>query len=251
VAKAKVEPKKVVKKVVAPKVSPKVAPKVVPKVAAKVVSPAVVKAAATPPAAVAKAEPAAKGMVVPKPAPRPVAPKLTPRPTPKPKPVPVEVVFKTQGVRLAIHGLLPMTDRPAKERGYPNGYVPTDAEKPYMNVQQLAYFRDLLLTQRAEMLVDNQQTLNDLKEFSTIESDLADQATIEYEQTLELRNRDRARKLVAKIDEALERIKAGEFGFCEETGDPIGIGRLLARPTTTLSIEAKRRQEKKEVSYVG
>jgi DnaK suppressor protein len=120
-----------------------------------------------------------------------------------------------------------------------------------MNTKQLAYFRDLLLTWREELEKGNLDTVADLREHSSIEADLADQATIEYEQTLELKSRDRARKLISKIDEALDRIRDGSFGFCEETGDPIGIGRLLARPIATLSIEAKRRQEKKEVSYAG
>ncbi|RYG61660.1 MAG: RNA polymerase-binding protein DksA [Alphaproteobacteria bacterium] len=139
---------------------------------------------------------------------------------------------------------------PAKERGYPDKYVPTDKED-YMNTKQLAYFRDLLLVWRKELEQGNLSTMHDLRENSAIEADLTDQATIEYEQTLELRNRDRARKLISKIDEALDRIRDGDFGFCQETGDPIGIGRLLARPIATLSIEAKRRQEKKEVSYAG
>jgi DnaK suppressor protein len=152
--------------------------------------------------------------------------------------------------KLAIENMEPMTDKPAKERGYPDKYVPTDKEE-YMNAKQLAYFRDLLLTQRQELVAGNLSTMHDLRENSAIESDLTDQATIEYEQTLELRNRDRARKLISKIDEALDRIRDGEFGYCQETGDPIGIGRLLARPIATLSIEAKRRQEKKEVSYAG
>jgi DnaK suppressor protein len=152
--------------------------------------------------------------------------------------------------KLVIDSLEPLTDRPTKERGYPDKYVPTDKED-YMNTKQLAYFRDLLLVWRKELEAGNINTMHDLKENSTIEADMTDQATIEYEQTLELRNRDRARKLIGKIDEALERIRDGEFGFCQETGDPIGIGRLLARPIATLSIEAKRRQEKKEVSYAG
>ncbi|PZP38681.1 MAG: RNA polymerase-binding protein DksA [Pseudomonas fluorescens] len=143
-----------------------------------------------------------------------------------------------------------MTDKPAKERGYPDKYVPTDKEE-YMGAKQLAYFRDLLLVWRKELEQGNLSTMHDLRENSAIESDLTDQATIEYEQTLELRNRDRARKLISKIDEALDRIREGEFGYCQETGDPIGIGRLMARPIATLSIEAKRRQEKKEVSYAG
>lgn len=152
--------------------------------------------------------------------------------------------------KLAIDGLEPLTDKPAKERGYPDNYAPTDKEE-YMNAKQLAYFRDLLLVWRKELEEGNLSTMHDLRENSAIEADLTDQATIEYEQTLELRNRDRARKLISKIDEAIERIRDGEFGFCQETGDPIGIGRLLARPIATLSIEAKRRQEKKEVSYAG
>jgi DnaK suppressor protein len=120
-----------------------------------------------------------------------------------------------------------------------------------MSTKQLAYFRDLLLIWRKELEAGNLSTMHDLKENSAIEADMTDQATLEYEQTLELRNRDRARKLIAKIDEALDRIRDGEFGYCQETGDPIGIGRLMARPIATLSIEAKRRQEKKEVSYAG
>lgn len=152
--------------------------------------------------------------------------------------------------KLVIDSLEPLTDRPAKERGYPDKYVPTEKED-YMNAKQLAYFRDLLLVWRKELEAGNLSTMHDLRENSAIEADLTDQATIEYEQTLELRNRDRARKLISKIDEAIERIRDGEFGFCQETGDPIGIGRLMARPIATLSIEAKRRQEKKEVSYAG
>lgn len=152
--------------------------------------------------------------------------------------------------KLVIDSLEPLTDRPAKERGYPDKYVPTDKEE-YMNAKQLAYFRDLLLVWRKELEAGNLSTMHDLRENSAIEADLTDQATIEYEQTLELRNRDRARKLISKIDEAIDRIRDGEFGYCQETGDPIGIGRLMARPIATLSIEAKRRQEKKEVSYAG
>jgi DnaK suppressor protein len=152
--------------------------------------------------------------------------------------------------KLAIKSLKPLVDKGVRERGYPDGYKPT-LKEDYMNTKQLAYFRDLLLTWREELEKGNLDTVADLREHSSIEADLADQATIEYEQTLELKSRDRARKLISKIDEALDRIRDGSFGFCEETGDPIGIGRLLARPIATLSIEAKRRQEKKEVSYAG
>ncbi|MDE0723735.1 MAG: RNA polymerase-binding protein DksA [Alphaproteobacteria bacterium] len=136
------------------------------------------------------------------------------------------------------------------ERGYPEGYKPTDDEE-YMGPQQSAFFRDMLLTWRDELLKESQETMRELKNNSAIESDLNDQASLEYEQTLELRTRDRERKLINKIDEALERIEEGEFGYCEETGDPIGLGRLMARPIATLCIEAKRRQEKKESGYAG
>jgi len=133
---------------------------------------------------------------------------------------------------------------------YPKGYVPNDAEE-YMSAQQLAYFRDILLEWRRQLEEESLETVKELQENSAIMSDLNDQASIEYEQTLELRTRDRERKLIQKIDEALERIVEGEFGYCEETGDPIGIPRLLARPIATLCIEAKRIQEKKENQYAG
>jgi len=151
---------------------------------------------------------------------------------------------------LSITDFKPLTDAPAKERGYPDNFTPSDKEE-YMCAQHLAYFRDLILTWRQDLERENQGTMVDLQENSTIESDPNDQASLEYEQTLELRTRDRGRKLVRKIDEALDRIREGDFGYCEETGDPIGIKRLLARPITTLSIEAKTRQEQKETGYAG
>jgi len=137
-----------------------------------------------------------------------------------------------------------------KKLEYPEGYEPS-ADEEFMNDMQKAFFRNKLLTWREELIKESQATVKDLQEFSSIESDPNDQATIEYEQTIELRTRDRERKLVTKIDEALERIKTGDYGYCEETGDPIGILRLLARPTATLCIEAKRRQEQKETGYAG
>lgn len=133
-------------------------------------------------------------------------------------------------------------------KGFPEGYAPTEDEE-YMNPQQLAYFKDLLLTWRHELEKEGLETVRDLQEHSAIQADPNDQATIEYEQAVELRTRDRERKLINKINEALERIDEGDFGFCEETGDPIGIKRLLARPIATLCIEAKLRQERKEVGY--
>jgi DnaK suppressor protein len=152
--------------------------------------------------------------------------------------------------KLDITDLTPKSGLPAKERGYPDNYQPAEKEE-YMSLKQLAFFRDLLLTWREELSRDSQATVQDLQEHSSIEADPNDQASLEYEQSLELRTRDRERKLINKIDEALDRIRDGSFGYCEETGDPIGIKRLLARPIATLSIEAKRRQEQKETGYAG
>lgn len=152
--------------------------------------------------------------------------------------------------KLEIPSLQPLTEETVKKRGYPDKYKPTEKE-PYMSKAMLAYFRDILLTQRQELMAGNYDAVDDLRQNSSIEADLADQATLELDQMLELKNRDRARKLISKIDEALDRIRNGEFGYCVETGDPIGVKRMMARPTATLSIEAKRRQEKKEEAYAG
>lgn len=145
-----------------------------------------------------------------------------------------------------------MTEQALKlqEITLPENYEPS-ADEEYMNPQHLAFFRQKLLDWRLELEKESEAAMEDLQENSAIEADLNDQATLEYEQTLELRTRDRARKLISKIDEALDRIDEGEFGYCEETGDPIGIPRLLARPIATLCIEAKRRQEKQETGYAG
>ena len=132
---------------------------------------------------------------------------------------------------------------------YPKGYVPK-SDEAYMNPKQLAYFRDLLLDWKTQLEAEMAETLEVLQETGN-NADLNDVASVEYDQGVELRTRDRERKLIIKIDEALERIKTGDFGYCEETGDPIGIPRLLARPIATLSIEAKRIQEKKEKGYAG
>ncbi|MEC8067700.1 MAG: RNA polymerase-binding protein DksA [Pseudomonadota bacterium] len=145
-----------------------------------------------------------------------------------------------------------MTEAAVKqmEKLYPEGYIPTEDEE-FMNPQMVAYFKDMLLDWRHQLEQESTATVKDLQENSSIQSDLNDQASLEYEQTVELRTRDRERKLITKIDEALERIEDDEFGFCEETGDPIGVKRLLARPIATLCIEAKRRQEKQETGYAG
>ena len=121
-------------------------------------------------------------------------------------------------------------------------------EDDYMNPAQLAFFRDRLARMRDELLENAASTGANLRENELV-ADLADRATVEEEHALELRVRDRERKLIKKIEEALGRIDEGEYGWCEETGDPIGIGRLLARPTATLSIDAQERRERTQKLY--
>ena len=121
-------------------------------------------------------------------------------------------------------------------------------EDDYMNPAQLAFFRDRLTKMRDELLENAASTGANLRENELV-ADPADRATVEEEHALELRVRDRERKLIKKIEEALGRIEEGEYGWCEETGDPIGIGRLLARPTATLSIDAQERRERTQKLY--
>jgi len=118
----------------------------------------------------------------------------------------------------------------------------------YMNSAQLAYFRELLLMMKHQLLENADETSEHLRE-NDIVPDPADRATIEEEHTLELRTRDRERKLMRKIDESIARIADGSYGWCEETGEPIGLQRLLARPTATLSVEAQARRELKQKLY--
>ena len=118
----------------------------------------------------------------------------------------------------------------------------------YMNAAQLQFFRDRLVEMQKELLEKADVTSEHLREHE-VEPDPTDQATIEEEYALELRARDRERKLLKKIDESLRRIEDGSYGWCEETGEPIGIPRLLARPTATLTIEAQARRELKQKMY--
>ena len=124
-------------------------------------------------------------------------------------------------------------------------YRPTEGE-PYMSERQLDYFRRKLCDWKIEILKASQGTLEQLQEDSFHLPDLTDRASSETEKALELRTRDRQRKLISKIDAALRRIETGEYGFCEETGEPIGIRRLEARPIATLSLEAQERHERSE-----
>lgn len=121
-------------------------------------------------------------------------------------------------------------------------------EENYMDERQLAFFRNRLEQMEAELRANADQTTNNLRE-TTIVPDTADRATIEEEHALELRTRDRERKLLKKVRAALKRIEDGDYGYCEETGDPIGVARLLARPTATLSLEAQQRRELKQKMY--
>lgn len=122
------------------------------------------------------------------------------------------------------------------------------APDDYMNDQQLAYFRELLIATQQQLRENADVTSEHLRE-NTIAPDPADRATIEEEHTLELRTRDRERKLMRKIDESMARIADGSYGWCEETGEPIGLQRLFARPTATLSVEAQARREIKQKLY--
>lgn len=123
-------------------------------------------------------------------------------------------------------------------------------EKDYMNEVQLVFFRNLLLKLEAEMVENAKKTTQAFQEQDTnYIADPSDRATIEEEYALELRTRDRERKLLQKIRAALELIESGEYGYCEDTGEPIGLKRLLARPTASLSIEAQERREKMQKHF--
>lgn len=124
-------------------------------------------------------------------------------------------------------------------------YRPSDDE-PFMNDRQKEYFRRKLLAWKDEILEESKATLANLQEEQIALADLADRATSETDRTIELRTRDRQRKLIAKIDAALRRIEMGEYGYCEETGEPIALSRLDARPIATLSLEAQERHERRE-----
>ncbi|HVE88973.1 MAG TPA: RNA polymerase-binding protein DksA [Burkholderiaceae bacterium] len=170
------------------------------------------------------------------------APKVTPAPTPKDLAAAHEYLLARSATRseepLVVNGKrLPTEEELLKTR---------DAD--YMNSEQLAYFKHRLQQMEGELLQNADETTEHLRE-SVIVPDPADRATIEEEHALELRTRDRERKLIKKVQQALARIESGEYGYCEETGDPIGIPRLLARPTATLSLEAQQRRELKQKMF--
>lgn len=127
----------------------------------------------------------------------------------------------------------------------PEDYRPAEDE-PFMNERQLEYFRRKLLAWKADLLDDSRSTIETLQDSSRAIPDIADRASEETDRALELRTRDRQRKLVAKIDSALRRIEEGEYGYCEVTGEPISLKRLDARPIATMSLEAQERHERRE-----
>jgi DnaK suppressor protein len=124
-------------------------------------------------------------------------------------------------------------------------YRPSEDE-PFMNEKQVEYFRQKLLNWKEDILRESRETVTHLQSETENHPDLADRASSETDRSLELRTRDRQRKLISKIDEALRRIEEGVYGYCEETGEPIGIARLEARPIATLSLEAQERHERRE-----
>lgn len=129
----------------------------------------------------------------------------------------------------------------------PDGYRPSEDE-PFMNERQRIYFRNKLLAWKEEILKSTVETLEHLQD-SEQHPDIADRASSETDRALELRARDRQRKLIAKIDAALQRLEDGSYGYCEDTGEPIGLKRLEARPIATLSLEAQERHERRERVY--
>jgi DnaK suppressor protein len=126
-----------------------------------------------------------------------------------------------------------------------NTYRPSEKE-PFMNERQREYFRRKLIAWKDEILEESRATIANLQNETVSEPDLADRATSETDRALELRARDRQRKLIAKIDDALRRLDDGSYGYCEETGEPISLSRLEARPIATLSLEAQERHERRE-----
>lgn len=134
------------------------------------------------------------------------------------------------------------------EMTLPPDYRPSDDE-PFMNERQRHYFRQKLVNWREDIIRQTRETLAGLHEDSTQHADIADRATSETDRALELRARDRQRKLISKIDAAIARIEDGSYGYCEETGEPIGLKRLDARPIATLSLEAQERHERRERVY--
>jgi DnaK suppressor protein len=226
---AKPAPKTPLKATVAPVTKP--APPT-PETAKPAAKPAAKARAAARPSAAELAEPAVRTVPLPPPS-RPPASNVIdlPRPVRKIDPKLVNVWKTKAGRDLTEDELLSMPD------------------SEYMNDKQLEFFRTRLMQQRNDLLENAGETTEHLREDTSIVPDPADRATIEEEHALELRTRDRERKLLKKISQSIARIEAGDYGYCDETGEPIGLGRLLARPTATLSLEAQQRREMKQKMF--
>ena len=136
----------------------------------------------------------------------------------------------------------------ARKTKLPNGYKPSEKE-PFMNAKQREYFRKKLLTWKDDILISNRKTLQHLQDDPANQPDIADRANSESIRALELRARDRQRKLISKIEDALQRLEDGSYGYCDETGEAISLKRLDARPIATLSIEAQEQHERRERVY--
>ncbi len=192
-----------------------------------------------------------------KPAPRPAAKPAKPATQAPPKPIlakllPASASPKSAPTKAATNGGTNgkpvMRLAPKTEIELPAGYRPTERE-PFMNELQRTYFRQKLVAWKEEILREGRSTLAHLHEDTSQHADVADRATSETDRAIELRARDRQRKLIAKINSALLRIEDGSYGYCEETGEPIGLKRLDARPIATLSLEAQERHERRERVY--
>ena len=168
------------------------------------------------------------------------APKLLPMPTVAAPPVPIPV---KKDPKLANNWKTKPVDQLS------DAEVIAMPDNEYMNATQLAFFRLKLVQLKDDILANAGQTAENLRDDTVVVPDPADRATIEEEHALELRTRDRERKLLKKIEQSIARIDAGDYGYCDETGEPIGVGRLIARPTATLSLEAQQRRELKQKMF--
>lgn len=233
----KAAPKKPAAKAEAPK-------KATPKVVASAAAPA--------PVVVATAAPAKRGRraVVP--------PQPTPQPTPSHSPDAAKATFShfpERVMNFPVHS--PARKDPKLANNWKN--KPADqltdeevlsmSDDDYMNDAQLAFFRHKLVRLKNDILTSAGETTEHLREDTVVVPDPADRATIEEEHALELRTRDRERKLLKKIEQSIARIDSGDYGYCDETGEPIGVGRLIARPTASLSLEAQQRRELKQKMF--
>ena len=184
------------------------------------------------------------------PAPAPVSNRFTDRfapakPTPRPEPLPMDAVRHAAKADPKLANA--WKHKTGRELTEPELLSMPDSE--YMNDKQLEFFRARLQQQKDDLLSNAGETTEHLREDTTIVPDPADRATIEEEHALELRTRDRERKLLKKIAQSLARLDSGDYGYCDETGEPIGLARLLARPTATLSLEAQQRRELKQKMF--